>query len=104
AFDRFRGTLSAAPNFAYELCINKIPDAELQGLDLSSWRVVANGAEPVSVRTLRRFIEKFGPYGFRSATMSPVYRLAANSVGRTLPPPGRRPLLVRHHAHAPMVP
>src|SRR5262249_15669137 len=41
AVHRFRGTLSAAPNFAYELCVNKIPDAELQGLDLSSWRADA---------------------------------------------------------------
>src|SRR5262245_53189243 len=103
AFDRFRGTLSAAPNFAYELCINKIPDTELQGLDLSSWRVVANGAEPVSVRTLRRFIEKFGPYGFRSATMSPVYGLAENSVGLTFPPLGRGPLIERIDREALMV-
>src|SRR4051794_35092210 len=86
AIHRFRGTLSAAPNFAFELCINKIPKSKWQVLDLSPGRVVANGAEPVSVRTLRRFIEKFGPYGFRQSTMSPVYGLAENSVGLTFPP------------------
>jgi 1-acyl-sn-glycerol-3-phosphate acyltransferase len=103
AIHRFRGTLSAAPNFAYELCINKIPDAELEGLDLSTWRVVANGAEPVSVRTLRRFIDKFGPYGFRHSTMSPVYGLAENSVGLTFPPLGRGPLIERIDREALMV-
>jgi 1-acyl-sn-glycerol-3-phosphate acyltransferase len=95
AVHRFRGTLSAAPNFAYELCINKIPDSELQGLDLSSWRVVANGAEPIAVRTLRRFIDKFAPYGFKPNAMSPVYGLAENSVGLTFPPLGRGMLVER---------
>ena len=59
AIHRFRATLSAAPNFGFELCVNKIGDSELEGLDLSSLRMVANGAEPVSVRTLRRFTARF---------------------------------------------
>jgi len=95
AISRFRATLSAAPNFAYELCLNKIPDSELEGLDLSSWRVVANGAEPIAVRTMRRFIEKFSRYGFRASTMAPVYGLAENSVGLAFPPMGREPLIER---------
>jgi 1-acyl-sn-glycerol-3-phosphate acyltransferase len=95
AIHRYRATLSAAPNFAYELCLSKIPDSELEGLDLSSWRVVANGAEPISVGTMRRFIEKFSRYGFRHSTMSPVYGLAENSVGLAFPPLGRGPLVER---------
>ncbi|MFL4983220.1 MAG: AMP-binding protein [Xanthobacteraceae bacterium] len=95
AIHHFRGTLSAAPNFAYELCLNKIPDAELEGLDLSSWRVVANGAEPIGIHTMRRFIEKFSAYGFRSTAMSPVYGLAENSVGLAFPPLGRGPVVER---------
>jgi len=95
AIHRFRGTLSAAPNFAYELCLNKIPDSELEGLDLSSWRVVANGAEPISVRTMRRFVEKFSRYGFPPTAMSPVYGLAENSVGVAFPPLGRGPWIDR---------
>jgi 1-acyl-sn-glycerol-3-phosphate acyltransferase len=95
AIHHFRGTLSAAPNFAYELCLNKIPERELEGLDLSSWRVVANGAEPISVRTMDRFVEKFGRYGFRRSTMAPVYGLAENSVGVAFPPLGRGPLVER---------
>ena len=95
AISRFRGTLSAAPNFAYELCLNKIADSELEGLDLSTWRTVANGAEPISVRTMERFIEKFGRYGFPRGTMAPVYGLAENSVGVSFPPLGRGPLVER---------
>ena len=58
AIHRFRATLSGAPNFAYELCLNKIDDRNLEGLDLSSLRMTVNGAEPVSVPALRRFIDK----------------------------------------------
>ncbi len=95
AIHRFRATLSAAPNFGFELCLNKIDDANLQGLDLSSLRTVANGAEPVSVPTLRRFIEKFGRYGFRPGAMAPVYGLAESAVGLAFPPPGRIPIIDR---------
>ena len=56
-----RATLSAAPNFAYELCARRIADEALEGLDLSSWRVALNGAEPVSPGTLERFARRFAP-------------------------------------------
>jgi 1-acyl-sn-glycerol-3-phosphate acyltransferase len=95
AISHFRGTLSAAPNFAYELCLNKIPDSELAGVDLSTLRTVANGAEPISVRTMERFIERFGRYGFPRSAMAPVYGLAENSVGVAFPPLGRGPLVER---------
>ena len=95
AIHRFRGTISAAPNFAFELCLSKIDDSDLKGLDLSSLRLVGNGAEPVSVDTLRRFIDRFAAYGFRSGAMAPVYGLAENAVAVTLPPPGRPPIIDR---------
>jgi 1-acyl-sn-glycerol-3-phosphate acyltransferase len=95
AIHRFRGTISAAPNFAFELCLSKIDDAALAGLDLSSLRIVANGAEPVSVHTLQRFIERFGRYGFRREAMAPVYGLAECAVAVTMPPPNRPPLIDR---------
>ena len=95
AIHRFRGTISAAPNFAFELCLSKIADSDLKGLDLSSLRVVGNGAEPVSVDTLRRFIDRFAEYGFRAGAMAPVYGLAENAVAVTLPPPGRAPIIDR---------
>ena len=93
AICRFRATLSAAPNFGFELCINKIDEVYLKGLDLGSLRMVANGAEPVSVKTLQRFAEKFEPFRFRREAMAPVYGLAENSVGLAFPPPGRPPVI-----------
>ena len=73
AIHKHRGTLSAGPNFAYDLCTRRIDDRDLEGLDLSAWRVAFNGAEPVSAVTLARFIERFAPYGFRPEAMAPVY-------------------------------
>jgi 1-acyl-sn-glycerol-3-phosphate acyltransferase len=86
-----RATLSAAPNFAYELCARRIPDAALEGLDLASWRCALNGAEPVSPETLERFARRFAPYGLRREALMPVYGLAENSVALCVPPPGRGP-------------
>ncbi len=91
AIHAYRGTLSAAPNFAYELCARKIDDAELEGLDLSSWRVAANGAEAVLPETLARFAERFARCGLRPEAIMPVYGLAECSVGLAFPPPGRGP-------------
>jgi len=62
--------------FAYELCVNKLIDADLEGLDLSHWRLAYNGAEPVSPDTLERFTTRFARYGFRASAMTPVYGLA----------------------------
>ena len=80
-----RGTLSGAPNFAYELCVRKIDHAKLEGLDLSSWRVAANGAEKVYPNTLRQFTEKFIPYGLKANTLTPMYGLAESTVALTIP-------------------
>jgi 1-acyl-sn-glycerol-3-phosphate acyltransferase len=85
-----QATVSAAPNFGYEFAL-RIGDNELAGLDLSSWRLAFNGAEPVSPETVRRFTERFEPYGFRAEAMAPVYGLAEAAVGLTFPPLGRRP-------------
>jgi 1-acyl-sn-glycerol-3-phosphate acyltransferase len=93
AIHRHRGTLTAAPNFAYELCLSKLSDRELDGLDLGSLRRAFNGAEPVSPATVRRFGERFAPYGLRSQVMAPVYGLAEAAVGLAFPPPGRGPVI-----------
>jgi 1-acyl-sn-glycerol-3-phosphate acyltransferase len=95
AIHRFRATFSASPNFGFELCLDKVADVDLEGLDLSSLRMVANGAEPVSVQTLRRFIDRFGRYGFPAQAMAPVYGLAECSVGLAFPPLGRPPIIDR---------
>ena len=90
-----RGTISAGPNFAYELCLTKINEADLDGIDLSSWRLAFNGAEPVSPATIERFAERFAPYGFERDAMTPVYGLAESAVGLAFPPLGRGPLIDR---------
>lgn len=93
AIQRHGGTISAAPNFAYELCVTKIRDEDLAGLDLGSWRMAMNGAEAVSAATLEKFIARFAPYGFDPTALSPVYGLAECSVGLAFPPLGRGPLI-----------
>src|SRR5438445_8540419 len=95
AFHQHRGTLAAAPNFAYELCVRKIADRDIEGLDLSSWRAALNGAEPVNPETLERFTQRFAPYGFRRESLLPVYGLAEASLAVTLPPLGRPPRVDR---------
>ena len=85
ALDAHRGTLSPAPNFAFDLCTTRIADAELEGLDLSTVRVLLNGSEPVSPATLRRFIDRFAPYGLDPGAVYPVYGLAECSLGLTTP-------------------
>lgn len=91
AISDHRATLSAAPNFAYEILATRVPDDELQGVDLSTWRAALNGAEPVQASTLGRFAGRFAAYGFDPRAMMPVYGLAENGVGLAFPPLARGP-------------
>ncbi len=88
AIHRHRGTLSGGPNFCYELCLKRIEEAELEGLDLSCWRYAFNGAEPVSPNTLAAFERRFARYGLNANALQPVYGLAEASVGLAFPAPG----------------
>jgi acyl-CoA synthetase (AMP-forming)/AMP-acid ligase II len=83
---RYRGTTSPAPNFAYALCADRIRDADLDGVDLSSWRLALNGAEPVSPATLKRFADRFAPFGLRPEALTPVYGLAEAALAVTFSP------------------
>ena len=76
AISRFRATTSGGPNFAYELCAQKMPLAQRATLDLSSWEVAFNGAEPIRAETLERFSAAFAPCGLRRAAFYPCYGLA----------------------------
>ncbi|MBX3328835.1 MAG: amino acid adenylation domain-containing protein [Nitrospira sp.] len=76
AISRYRATTSGAPNFAYDLCVRQISAEERKSLDLSSWSVAFNGAEPIHAGTLDRFSETFGPCGFRREAFYPCYGLA----------------------------
>ncbi len=109
AISRYRATTSGGPNFAYELCVQKIGPEERPGLDLSSWAVAYNGAEPVRAETLERFAAAFAPCGFRRTAFYPCYGLAEATLfvsgGAAGTAPAVRELdaqaLERHQAAAP---
>jgi acyl-CoA synthetase (AMP-forming)/AMP-acid ligase II len=73
---RYRALMSPAPHFAYGLCLNKVKDSEMEGVDLSSWQVALNGAEPIDTATLQAFTARFARWGFRPEALTPVYGLA----------------------------
>jgi len=83
AIHRYKGTMAASPNFGYELCCRRIKPEDRQGLDLSSWRIAYNAAEPVNFRTVVNFQRAYEPHGFRPTTMMPVYGLAEASLAVT---------------------
>jgi acyl carrier protein len=88
AIHRHRGTISGGPNFSYELCLRRIPDQEMEGIDLSSWRFAFNGAEPVSPDTITTFEQRFSKWGLRKNVLAPVYGLAECTVGVAFTTPG----------------
>lgn len=80
AVTHYRATTSGGPNFAYDLCVRKITDAQRSELDLSSWRIAYNGAEPIRRDTLVAFHERFRDVGFRWRSFYPVYGLAESTL------------------------
>jgi acyl-CoA synthetase (AMP-forming)/AMP-acid ligase II len=92
AIDRFRATLSAAPNFAYQRCA-QLEDARLEGIDLSSWRVALNGSEVVRPETLADFQLRFLPRGLRQGALVPAYGMAENALASTLAVCGSAPVV-----------
>lgn len=77
---RYRVLISGGPNFAYDLCTDKVTDADLEGLDLSSWNVAFNGAEPIRPSTLEAFTNRFAPAGFRKEAFFPCYGMAETTL------------------------
>ncbi|MFJ9820386.1 fatty acyl-AMP ligase [Streptomyces sp. NPDC101151] len=94
AVSRYRPHTSGGPNFAYELCLKHAGPELLDGLDLSSWKVAFNGAEPVRAATLRRFADTFGPAGFRREALYPCYGLAEATLMVTGSTPDTPPTLL----------
>jgi amino acid adenylation domain-containing protein len=80
AISTYQATTSGGPNFAYDLCVRKITDAERETLDLSSWQVAFNGAEPIRSQTLERFSATFESCGFKRTAFYPCYGLAEASL------------------------
>ncbi|HSH68802.1 MAG TPA: AMP-binding protein, partial [Deferrisomatales bacterium] len=95
-----RATFSAGPNFAYSLVARKLREHDLEGLDLSSWRVALCGAEPVQAGTVALFTRRFEPVGFRPAAFFPAYGLAENTLAVAFSEPGEPPVVASLDAEA----
>lgn len=80
AISRYRASMSLAPNFAFDFCVERVKDACIAELDLSCWQVALNGSEPVKAETMKRFAEKFGKASFRAESFYPGYGLAEATV------------------------
>ena len=80
AISKYRATISGGPNFAYELCVRKTTPEQRAALDLSSWSLAFNGAEPVRAETIDAFCEAFAPAGFRRQAFYPCYGLAESTL------------------------
>ncbi|NDJ53422.1 MAG: fatty acyl-AMP ligase [Chloroflexi bacterium] len=90
AFTQYRGTLCWMPNFAYNHSARFIRQRDLEGVDLSSWRLVLNGSEPVLESSHRIFVERFAQYGFRESALVTGYGMAENVLAISITPPHQR--------------
>jgi 8-amino-7-oxononanoate synthase/acyl carrier protein len=93
AISKYQVTISGGPNFAYQLCVDKIQDHELQGIDLSSWELAFNGAEPIRASTINAFSKRFASCGFRRSAFLPCYGMAETTLIVTGGPKETRPVL-----------
>lgn len=91
AITKFKGSLSPAPDFAYDYCCQLIDDDELEKVDLSTWELAFNGAEPIQIKTLQRFINKFSKAGFAASTFLPCYGLAEATLAVSISQASRVP-------------
>lgn len=90
AMSKYQGRAGGGPNFAYDMCVAKTTPEEREGLDLSTWELAFNGAEPVRPDSMERFVRTFEPYGFEPAAIQPVYGLAEATLFVTGTPEPRR--------------
>ncbi|MFN8576940.1 MAG: fatty acyl-AMP ligase [Candidatus Sericytochromatia bacterium] len=95
AISKYKATVSAAPNFAYELCIKKTKEEQLNELDLSTWSVALNGAEAVRSNTIKNFTDKFSVCGFKHEYFFPAYGLAESVVFVTGPSRNELPIVLK---------
>jgi acyl-CoA synthetase (AMP-forming)/AMP-acid ligase II len=94
AISRYRAHTSGGPNFAFDACVTRAAKGNVPDIDLSSWKVAFNGAEPVRPETLRQFAKTFAPYGFAREALFPCYGLAEATLFVTGSPKGRGPRLI----------
>ena len=89
---KYNISVTGGPNFAYQLCADKISDEEAEGLDLSTWKIAFNGAEPIRQSTIQKFTKRFEPYGFDPKAMLPCYGMAETTLIVTGGPVSPRPI------------
>ncbi|HEU5226380.1 MAG TPA: AMP-binding protein, partial [Ktedonobacteraceae bacterium] len=94
AVSRYRASMTCAPNFAYDLCVQRVTPEQMEGIDLSSCKVAISGAEAVRYHTLVQFWEKFVPYGFQWEAFSPGYGMAEATLAVSLSSVGEAPLML----------
>jgi fatty-acyl-CoA synthase len=92
AVSKYKGTLSWLPNFSYNFCAQKIRERDLEGVDLSSWRVITNCSEPVKWDSHQAFYQRFKNYGLRENVLQCSYAMAENVFGVTQTPLGTEPV------------
>jgi acyl-CoA synthetase (AMP-forming)/AMP-acid ligase II/3-oxoacyl-(acyl-carrier-protein) synthase/acyl carrier protein len=83
-----RATITGSPNFGYQRVLDKVMDEDLKGLDVSSLRLILNGAEPISCKLMRAFEDRLAPAGLKTTALLPVYGMAEASLAVTFPPLG----------------
>jgi acyl-CoA synthetase (AMP-forming)/AMP-acid ligase II len=98
--DRFDVAVSAAPNFAYELCVRSVSEQQAAGIDLSRWHRACNGAEPIDARTLERFAGRFAAQGFRPQSLVAGYGMAETTLFAAGSVPARTPVVTPVDAQA----
>jgi acyl-CoA synthetase (AMP-forming)/AMP-acid ligase II len=76
AIHTYQAEVACSPNFGYDLCVSRYRPEQMEGIDLSNWRIALNGAEPVRAETITKFIETFAPHGFEASTVFPAYGMA----------------------------
>ncbi len=110
AIGQYRAEVGCGPNFGFDLCVSRYRAEQMEGIDLSTWRIALNGAEPVQAETIRRFSETFAPHGFNPAATFPAYGMAEATLlisgGRRGAGPAMRTVSSRalqsHSAQAPV--
>ena len=90
AISKYKGSVSFAPNFAYELCLKRVKPSQIEALDLSTWRIAGCGAEPIRADTLLAFADRFASAGFRASSFVPSYGLAEHALAVTMARGGLR--------------
>ena len=95
AISHYRAEITASPNFAYDLCVARLRADQMEGVDLSSWKIILIGAEPIRAPTIEKFIETFSPYGLAPPAMNPGFGMAEATLIVSMSPVG-----AGHHTRA----